>query len=88
MTWNETSYHCLEQSDGTEIPIEVRWRTEIDHEDYEIGDTIVKRAIPVHTIVEVRNEQNDDLYEPDEHATEPWHRLFDEAEINGDIQPN
>ena len=88
MNWSKTTHHCLEQPDGSEIEIEVRWRTETDHEDYEIGDTIVKRAIPVETIVEVRREDNDDLYEMSERPAEPWHYLFDKAEINGDIQPN
>lgn len=86
MNWNHTTYHCLEDDDGTEIPIEVRWMHYQEPEKHEVGDGVETRIHEVYDFVEVRREDNDDLYEESERPTEPWHELFDKEYENGDIQ--
>jgi hypothetical protein len=73
---------------ATEIPIEVRWLRTEHREKHDVGDGVDTHIYDEYTIVEVRNEQNDDLYEMSERPTEPWHYLFDKAQEDGDIQPN
>ena len=82
-----TSHHCLEAEDGSDIEIKVEWEVKAHRERHEVGDGYAWEIWNDYTPIGVTRTDTDDWYDPDEDPSEDWHYLFQEADVDGSIQP-
>lgn len=81
------TFHCI-PCDGEDVDVTVYWHHDIQYEKYDCGEVGFTERREEFSVSYVRLDGSDEIYDFDDtRGCAPWEEAFDEAYINGCIQP-